>query len=67
MLREFEAELADADWCDFAAERERQDDRLLDLLAGRNVLVYRFEIPADLQPPQDGTRIYTLRSDRLSG
>lgn len=48
------------------AEVERLRDRLIDLKAGRDILVYRFEIPADMQPPRDDRQhIYTLRGDRL--
>jgi hypothetical protein len=48
------------------AEIARLRKRLDDLKAGRDVLVYRHEIPADMQPPRtDGQHVYTLRGDRL--
>jgi hypothetical protein len=50
----------------FGADVDRLRDRLIDLRAGRDILVYRFEIPADMQPPRsDGQHVYTLRGDRL--
>ena len=50
----------------FCAERDRLRDRLIDIETGREVTVYRFEIPADMQPPrEDGEHVYTLRGDRL--
>ncbi|MGO8938386.1 MAG: hypothetical protein ACLQLO_15125 [Mycobacterium sp.] len=50
----------------FGAEVKRLRRRLDDLLDGADVLVYRFEIPADMQPPRsDGQHVYTLRGDRL--
>ena len=58
-------ETADTDIYDFTPELRRQQDRLLDLQAGRGVLVYRFEIPRELQPLRDGTHVYTLHGDRL--
>jgi len=51
---------------DFGPALDRQQDRLLDLQAGRDVLVYRFEVPRELQPPRDGHRVFTLRGDRLA-
>jgi hypothetical protein len=48
------------------AEVRRLRGRLDDLTNNRDVLVYRFELPADQQPPRaDGQHIYTLRGDRL--
>jgi hypothetical protein len=47
------------------AELRRLRKRLDDLTNGRDILVYRFEIPADMQPPRDGQHVYTLRGDRL--
>ena len=45
---------------------KRLRERLDDLKNGNDVLVYRFEIPHDLQPPrEDGVIVYTLRGDRL--
>jgi hypothetical protein len=32
---------------------------------GADVTVYRFEMPADMQPPRDGKHIYTWRGDKL--
>jgi hypothetical protein len=50
----------------FGAEVARLRKRVDDLLDGADVLVYRHEIPADMQPPRtDGQHIYTLRGDRL--
>jgi hypothetical protein len=50
----------------FGAEVRRLRQRLDDLLDGNNVLVYTFEVPADMQPPRDdGQHVYTLRGDRL--
>jgi hypothetical protein len=56
---------ADSDVYDFSAELQRQRDRVDALLEGRDVTVYRFEIPGEHQPPRDGTVRYTLRGDRL--
>jgi hypothetical protein len=48
------------------AELARLRKRLDDLTNGRDVLVYRHEIPADMQPPrEDGRIVFTLRGDRL--
>jgi hypothetical protein len=48
------------------AELSRLRKRLDDLNNGHDILVYRFEIPADMQPPrEDGRIVYTLRGDRL--
>lgn len=48
------------------AEMKRLRERLDDLKNNRDVLVYRHEIPADMQPPRtDGQHVYTLRGDRL--
>ncbi len=48
------------------AELKRLRERLSDLKNGNDVLIYRFEIPHDLQPPrEDGQHVYTLRGDRL--
>jgi hypothetical protein len=48
------------------AEVRRLRKRLDDLKNGEDILVYRFEIPAAMQPPRsDGQHIYTLRGDRL--
>jgi len=48
------------------AELKRLRERLDDLKNGNDVLVYRFEIPHDLQlPREDGVIVYTLRGDRL--
>jgi hypothetical protein len=49
----------------FGAEVRRLRARNDDLLDRADVLVYRFEIPADMQPPRDGKHIYTLRGDNL--
>jgi len=61
--------LTDSTECEiynFSAERDRLCDRLIDIETGRDVTVYRFEIPAEMQPPrEDGRHVYTLRSDRL--
>jgi hypothetical protein len=48
-------------------ELKRLQSRLDDLTNGRDVLVYRHEIPADMQPPRDDTGriVFTLRGDRL--
>jgi hypothetical protein len=51
---------------DFSAARDRLRDRLIDIETNRDILVYRFEIPADMQPPrEDGQHVYTFRGDRL--
>jgi len=48
------------------AELKRLQKRLDDLNSGRDVLVYRFEIPTHMQPPRNGHRhVFTLRGDRL--
>jgi hypothetical protein len=49
------------------AEMKRLQKRLDDLKNNRDVLVYRHEIPADMQPPRtdDGQIVFTLRGDRL--
>ena len=50
----------------FSAERDRLRDRLVDIETGRAVLVYRHEIPTEMQPPrEDGRIVFTLRGDRL--
>jgi hypothetical protein len=50
----------------FGADARRVRQRLDDLLDGADVLVYRHEILANLQPPrEDGQHVYTLRGDRL--
>lgn len=50
---------------DFSAELDRHRDRLIDIETGRDLLVYRFEIPADVAPPGDGQHVFTLRGNRL--
>jgi hypothetical protein len=51
---------------DFGAEVRRLRKRIDDLLDGADVLVYRHEIPGDMQPPRtDGQHVYTMRGDRL--
>jgi hypothetical protein len=51
---------------DFSVECDRQRDRLIDIQTGADVLVYRHEIPRDMQPPRaDGEMVYTLHDDRL--
>ena len=48
------------------AELKRLQSRLDDLKNGNDVLVYRFEIPADMQPPrEDGVIVFTLRGETL--
>lgn len=61
------ARLADAkcDWYSFAADLQRQRDRMNALVDGDDVLVYRHEIPAEWQLPRDGTIVYTVTVDRL--
>lgn len=54
-----------SDWYDFAADLQRERDRMDALLDGADVLVYRHEIPPDLAPPRDGTIVYTLHGERL--
>jgi hypothetical protein len=50
----------------FGAEVRRLRKRVNDLLDGADILVYRFELPADMEPPRtDGQHVYTLRGDRL--
>jgi hypothetical protein len=50
----------------FGAERSRLRDRLIDIETGRDVLVYRHEIPPAFQPPrEDGRIVFTLCGDRL--
>ena len=50
----------------FGAEVRRLRKRIDDMLDGSDVLVYRHEIPADMQPPRtDGQMVYTLRGDTL--
>jgi hypothetical protein len=50
----------------FSAERSRLRDRLIDIETGRDVTVYRHEIPHEWQPPrEDGRIVFTLRGDRL--
>jgi hypothetical protein len=50
----------------FSAERSRLRDRLVNIETGRDVLVYRHEIPPALQPPrEDGRIVFTLHGDRL--
>lgn len=50
----------------YGAEIRRLRKRLDDLLDGNDVLVYRFEIPPEQQPPRsDGQHVYTLSGDRL--
>lgn len=56
---------ARSDWYDFTADLQRERDRMDALLDGADVLVYRHEIPAEWQPPRDGTIVYTLTGDRL--
>ena len=48
-------------------ELARLRQRLDDLTNGRDVLVYRHEVPAEMTPPRDGrnTIVFTLRGDRL--
>jgi hypothetical protein len=49
------------------AEVRRLRKRLDDLKNGRDILVYRFEVPAELQPPRtdEPIHVFTLRGDRL--
>lgn len=47
-------------------ELKRLHTRLDDLNNGRDVLVYRHEIPADMQPArEDGRIVFTLTGDKL--
>lgn len=52
------------DWYDFGDDHDRQRAHLEALTAGDDVLVYRFELPRDVQP-LDHRHAYTLRADRL--
>jgi hypothetical protein len=56
---------ADTDLYDFGVDLRWQRKRLEDLEAGRDVLVYRFEIPREAQPPRNGVHLLTLRGDKL--
>ncbi|BBX70100.1 hypothetical protein [Mycolicibacterium psychrotolerans] len=56
---------AACDWYDFGGERQRQRDRIDALLDGRDVTVYRHELPREHQPRRDGTMRYTLHGHRL--
>lgn len=50
----------------FTADIDRLRQRVNDLLGDADVLVYRHEIPADMQPPRtDGQHVYTLHGDSL--
>jgi hypothetical protein len=59
------SESADTVVYDFSAEIARQRRRVDDLLDGADVLVYRHEIHANMEPPRDGQHVFTLRGDRL--
>jgi hypothetical protein len=55
-----------AELYDFSVELDRLRDRLIDIMAGRDVFVYRFEIPHYMQTLRtDGQMVYTLRGDTL--
>lgn len=61
-------ESAEPDLYDFSPDLRCQRQRVDELLDGADVLVYRFEIPRELQPPRDdGQHAYRLRGDRLVG
>jgi hypothetical protein len=47
------------------AEIKRLQQRLDDLNARRDLLVYRFELGDYAPPREDGQHIYTIRGDRL--
>lgn len=55
----------DTELYDFTVELDRQRDRLIDIQTGRDVLVYRFEVPESMQPPRDHQHVFTLRGDWL--
>jgi hypothetical protein len=56
---------ADSDLYDFTTDLTWQRKRLADLEADADVLVYRYEIPREVQPPRNGVHIFTLRGDKL--
>ena len=47
----------------FGAEIRRLRARIDDLLDGKGILVYRFELPRELGPPRDGRHVFTLKGD----
>jgi hypothetical protein len=57
-------ENADTDMYDFSTVLTWQRKRLADLEAGRDVVVYRSEIPKAVQRPRDGTMVFMLRGDK---
>jgi hypothetical protein len=52
------AATVDADVWDFGPQIVRLESRLADLVAGRPVQFYGFEVPADVRPPPPG--LWTL-------
>lgn len=54
-----------SDFYDFSHDLERERVRTDAMIDGADVLVYRHEIPAEWQPPRDGTIVYTVTGDRL--